>query len=84
MIDTKKEEVKDEDMEVDTNQKEVDWSKYSINEVFKNTSAQVKPKTPAEEAYDKMFGHKETFLPQKRNLYEALASDEGYHRFGQR
>ena len=31
-----------------------------------------------------MFGHKETFLPQKRNLYEALASEEGYHRFGQR
>jgi hypothetical protein len=31
-----------------------------------------------------MFAHKETFLPEKRNLYEALASEEGYHRFGQR
>jgi hypothetical protein len=31
-----------------------------------------------------MYGHKEGFLPPKRNLYEALASQEGYHRFGQR
>jgi hypothetical protein len=31
-----------------------------------------------------MFGHKESFLPPKRNLYEALASEEGFHRFGQR
>jgi len=31
-----------------------------------------------------MFGYKETFLPEKRNLYEALASEDGYHRFGQR
>jgi hypothetical protein len=34
MIDTKKEEVKDEDMELDTNKKEVDWSQYSMTEVF--------------------------------------------------
>jgi len=31
-----------------------------------------------------MYGHKESFLPPKRSLYEALASSEGYHRFGQR
>ena len=31
-----------------------------------------------------MFGHKESFLPPKRNLYDALASEDGYHRFGQR
>lgn len=31
-----------------------------------------------------MFGYKEGFLPVKRNLYEALDSEQGYHRFGQR
>ena len=44
MNDAKREEVKDEDMEsVDTNKKEVDWSKYSMTEVYQNTSTQVKP-----------------------------------------
>lgn len=31
-----------------------------------------------------MFAYKEGFLPVKRNLYEALDSEQGYHRFGQR
>jgi hypothetical protein len=34
MSDTKREEVKDEDMEVYTIKKEVDWSLYSVTEVF--------------------------------------------------
>jgi hypothetical protein len=41
-------------------------------------------KTEAEIAYEKLYSHKEGFLPGKRNLYEALDSSEGYHRFGQR
>jgi hypothetical protein len=39
-------------------------------------------KTEAEIAYEKMYAHKEGFLPAKRNLYEALDSQDGYHRFG--
>jgi hypothetical protein len=31
-----------------------------------------------------MFSYKEGFLPEKRNLYDALASEKGFHRFGQR
>jgi hypothetical protein len=31
-----------------------------------------------------MYGHKEGFLPPKRNLYDALASEQGHHRFGMR
>lgn len=29
-----------------------------------------------------MYGHKEGFLPNKMNLYDALASETGHHRFG--
>jgi hypothetical protein len=29
-----------------------------------------------------MFGFKEGFVPEKRNLYEALDSEKGFHRFG--
>jgi SNF2 family DNA or RNA helicase len=39
-------------------------------------------KTEAEKVYGKLYGHKETFLPQKRDLYDALQSNEGYHHFG--
>jgi hypothetical protein len=39
-------------------------------------------KTEAQKAYENLFSHKEGFLPPKRNLYEALDSQEGYHRFG--
>ena len=31
-----------------------------------------------------MYGHKESFLPLKRDLYDALDSESGFHRFGQR
>lgn len=40
--------------------------------------------TSSEIAQEKMYGHKEGFLPPKRNLYEALTSEEGHHRFGMR
>lgn len=60
-----------------------EWKNIDFQEVY-NLEAPSKPevKTPAEIAYEKMYAHKETFLPPKRDLYDALASDEGYHRFG--
>lgn len=75
------EEVKNGDLPA----KQVDWSTFSMTEIYKQESeTEVNTKKPAQDAYDKMFGYKETFLPEKRNLYEALASEDGFHRFGQR
>ncbi len=74
----------DVNMEEYIEKKQVDWSGFTMNDVYNQDNMVEMDVTPAQEAYDKMFGHKETFLPKKRNLYEALASEDGFHRFGQR
>lgn len=64
-----------------------EWNQYNFQEVYNTTvhaDISKQEKTEAEIAYDRMYGYKETFLPEKRNLYEALDSEKGYHRFGQR
>ena len=73
-------------LEPSTNFKKIKWDLPKIQDKIFNleSSKQSRQKTEAEIAYKKMYGHKEGFLPTKRNLYEALDSQEGYHRFGQR
>ena len=62
--------------------KKPDWSEVTMADVYNETTGDTSTPNSASEAYDKMYGHKETFLPPKRNLYEALASEEGFNRFG--
>ena len=62
--------------------KQHDWSGVNLSEAFQMQLEPVREKTPAQIAEEKMFGHKEGFLPKKRNLYEALESESGLHRFG--
>ena len=64
--------------------KKVQWDTRKMQERVYNLEAPKidENKTEAQRAYDHIFSHKEGFLPPKRNLYEALDSQEGYHRFG--
>ena len=75
-------------MEVEEEQimstKKVQWDVGRMQERVFNMEikGRAEEKTEAQKAYENLFSHKEGFLPPKRNLYEALDSQEGYHRFG--
>ena len=69
---------------IQSSNKKIEWDVTKIKQrMFDLEVTRAKEdKTEAEIAYEKMYAHKEGFLPAKRNLYEALDTQDGYHRFG--